>query len=124
MRKYCGAMGLLAGPVADGAAEGRHREDQRIEFLIVPELGEVKADWTRFAESSRFHGFDEPGEPALNRVKLRSLTLPAREVNQYLNRQGGFLHAGWTILGAAPAAIGILDRQQVNDTALTLRRVA
>ena len=46
-------------------SQRRDGEDERVELLEVPELGEVEPDRARFAEPARLDRLDQPRDPAL-----------------------------------------------------------
>src|SRR5206468_9663960 len=60
------------GELSAGAAQGRDGKNQRIESLIIPQFGEVKAYRGRLAVLVIFDAGEKPGEAADNRRKRRA----------------------------------------------------
>src|SRR5687768_10686368 len=63
-----GGGGMIErGKLPAGAAQGRHGKSQRIEPLIIPQLGEVKTNRGRLAVLVLLDALEEPGEAACRR---------------------------------------------------------
>src|SRR5579875_555409 len=103
---------MSCGELSPCPAQRRYTENDRIQLLEVPQLGEIKADRRRLRQSSCFNTFDQPGQAALD-SRFRCWA----SVEQHFHSQGGFLNAGGCVRCAAPAAIGILGGQQPGDAA-------
>ena len=66
LRSVCESGLGGVGELSAGAAQGGHGKRQRIEPLIIPQLGEVKANRGRLPVLAGLDAVDEPGQAAVD----------------------------------------------------------
>ena len=86
------------GELSAGAAQGRDGKNQRVEPLIIPQLGEVKAYRGGLAVLVIFDAIEEPGEAAMGRgAGGRGRGARRHRGEEGFDGEGGFFNAGMQI---------------------------
>ena len=76
-----------------GTAQGRDGKCQRIEFLIIPQLGEVKTDGGGLPVLVLFDAVKQPAEAGTARVQGSGFRVQGNGREETFNGEGGFFDA-------------------------------
>ena len=90
----------FAACLPGGLAQRRNREYERIQFLVVPQLGEVKTDRGHLAMAAIFDGAHEPADSLIDRILQRIINSKSTVVEtreQPFHRPGGLFHTGTAV---------------------------